>query len=120
VLEVGAGTGYTAALLAHLVGSQGQVTTIDVDPEVVADARRNLAAGFDTVEVVLDDGALGHPNRAPYDRITAAVGRLRHPRRMAVTSGAGRPVGGAAADHGERVPLDRVRARRERPLAQRG
>jgi protein-L-isoaspartate(D-aspartate) O-methyltransferase len=75
VLEIGAGTGYTAALLAHLAGPQGQVTTIDVEADIVDDARRHLAAaGFDTVQVVLGDGALGHPDRAPYDRIVAAVG----------------------------------------------
>lgn len=75
VLEIGAGTGYTAALLAHLAGPDGHVTTIDVDPDVVADARHNLtAAGCDTVHVVLGDGALGHPDGAPYDRIVAAVG----------------------------------------------
>lgn len=80
VLEIGAGTGYTAALLAHLVGPQGQVTTIDVDGDVAADAHRNLAAaGFDTVQVVHGDGALGHPDRAPYDRITAAVGAFGIP-----------------------------------------
>lgn len=80
VLEIGAGTGYTAALLAQLVGSRGHVTTIDVDGDVVADARRNLAAaGFDTVEVMLGDGALGHPAGAPYDRIVAAVGAFGIP-----------------------------------------
>lgn len=80
VLEIGAGTGYTAALLAHLVGPRGQVTTIDVDADVVADARRNLAAaGCDTVEVVLGDGALGHPTGAPYDRVVAAVGAFGIP-----------------------------------------
>ena len=42
VLEVGTGTGYTAALLAHLVGPHGRVITIDVDAAIVADARRHL------------------------------------------------------------------------------
>lgn len=80
VLEIGAGTGYTAALLAHLVGPGGHVTTIDVDADVVADARRNLvAAGCDTVEVVLGDGALGYPAGAAYDRIVAAVGAFGIP-----------------------------------------
>lgn len=44
VLEIGAGTGYNAALLAELVGETGQVTTIDIDPEVTAQARKALDA----------------------------------------------------------------------------
>jgi protein-L-isoaspartate(D-aspartate) O-methyltransferase len=35
VLEIGAGTGYNAALLAHLAGPDGHVTTIDIDEDVV-------------------------------------------------------------------------------------
>jgi SAM-dependent methyltransferase len=42
VLEIGAGTGYNAALLAHLVGPGGQVTTIDLDPAITQAARANL------------------------------------------------------------------------------
>ena len=43
VLEVGAGTGYNAALLAHLVGPRGQVTTIDIDPAITQAAQAHLA-----------------------------------------------------------------------------
>lgn len=75
VLEIGAGAGYNAALLARLVGPGGQVTAIDVDPDAVDNARRRLAAvGVGNVEVVLADGALGHPAGAPFDRILATVG----------------------------------------------
>ncbi|MGH3922345.1 MAG: methyltransferase, FxLD system, partial [Pseudonocardiaceae bacterium] len=75
VLELGAGTGYNAGLLAHLVGEHGQVTTIDVDDDTVDGARSALAAaGIENVRVVLGDGALGYPDGAPYDRIIATVG----------------------------------------------
>jgi protein-L-isoaspartate(D-aspartate) O-methyltransferase len=75
VLEIGAGTGYNAALLAHLAGPDGHVTAIDVDTDIVDQARERLAvAGVDNVEVVLGDGALGHQRGAPYDRIVATVG----------------------------------------------
>ncbi|MCF2531154.1 methyltransferase, FxLD system [Yinghuangia soli] len=75
VLELGAGTGYNAGLLAHLVGPEGHVTTVDVDADIVDDARAGLAAaGFDNVTVVLADGAIGHAVNAPYDRIIATVG----------------------------------------------
>ena len=75
VLELGAGTGYNAGLLAHLVGEHGQVTTIDVDDDLVEGTRSGLAAtGFENVRVVPGDGALGHADSAPYDRIIATVG----------------------------------------------
>ncbi|TDB96900.1 methyltransferase, FxLD system [Actinomadura sp. 7K534] len=75
VLELGAGTGYNAALLAHLVGDEGHVTTIDVDDDIVTGARNGLAAAdIKNVHVVLGDGALGHAEGAPYDRIIATVG----------------------------------------------
>ncbi|MEU9882902.1 methyltransferase, FxLD system [Streptomyces phaeochromogenes] len=75
VLELGAGTGYNAALLAHLVGESGQVTTLDVDDDLVEGARAHLAtAGIINVKAVTRDGALGYPDGAPYDRIIATVG----------------------------------------------
>ena len=75
VLEIGAGSGYNAALLALLVGEQGHVVTVDIEDFLVEKARRNLAAvGVEHVEVVHGDGAFGHPPGAPYDRIVATVG----------------------------------------------
>jgi protein-L-isoaspartate(D-aspartate) O-methyltransferase len=75
LLEIGAGTGYNAALLAHLTGPSGHVTTIDLDEDIVDAAREHLAAaGFSSVEVVLADGALGYPPNAPYDGIILTVG----------------------------------------------
>jgi protein-L-isoaspartate(D-aspartate) O-methyltransferase len=75
VLEIGAGTGYNAALLAYLADPHGHVTTVDVDTDVVAEAQRLLAsARVDNVDVVRGDGALGYSNSAPYDRIVATVG----------------------------------------------
>lgn len=75
ILEIGAGTGYNAALLAQLTGPTGQVTTIDIDEDVVAGARRGLAAaGCDGVEVICGDGDAGYPATAPYDRIIVTAG----------------------------------------------
>jgi protein-L-isoaspartate(D-aspartate) O-methyltransferase len=75
VLEIGAGTGYNAALLAQLVGPSGQVVTIDIDEDIVDEALAHLAAaGVDGVEVICGDGGLGHPPEAPYDRIVLTVG----------------------------------------------
>jgi protein-L-isoaspartate(D-aspartate) O-methyltransferase len=76
VLEIGAGTGYNAALLDRLVGSIGSVTTVDIDEDLVVGAREHLAAAHASrrVEVVHGDGGLGWPDRAPYDRIIVTVG----------------------------------------------
>lgn len=75
ILEIGAGTGYNAALLAHLTGPTGQVSTIDIDPDVTTAARRALdATGHGHVHVITRDGALGAPEHAPYDRIILTVG----------------------------------------------
>jgi len=75
ILEIGAGTGYNAALLRELAGPHGQVTTLDIDPETAHRARTALAAtGYDDVRVVVGDGALGEPARAPYDRIIVTAG----------------------------------------------
>jgi len=75
VLEIGAGTGYNAALLGRLVGRPGKVVTVDVDRDLVEAAAAHLfAAGAANVEVVRGDGALGLPSHAPYDRITVTVG----------------------------------------------
>ena len=70
VLEVGAGSGYNAAILSELTGVDGHVISVDIDFSLVADAKRNLAAaGFEAVEVACCDGSMGYSQRAPYDRI---------------------------------------------------
>jgi protein-L-isoaspartate(D-aspartate) O-methyltransferase len=75
VLEIGAGTGYNAALIAQIVGLSGQVTTVDIEPFIVAGAKANLReTGFDRIKVILGEGGLGYPDNAPYDRIVATVG----------------------------------------------
>jgi protein-L-isoaspartate(D-aspartate) O-methyltransferase len=74
VLEIGSG-GYNAALCRELTGPAGQVTTIDIDPEVTRRARTYLdAAGFPDVHTVCADGEYGAPRFAPYDRIIVTVG----------------------------------------------
>jgi protein-L-isoaspartate(D-aspartate) O-methyltransferase len=75
VLEIGAGTGYNAALLRHLVGSDGSVTTIDILEVAADEAREHLSAsGFTDVTVLHGDGELGVPANAPYDRIIVTAG----------------------------------------------
>jgi protein-L-isoaspartate(D-aspartate) O-methyltransferase len=75
VLEIGAGTGYNAALLSALVGPSGRVVTIDIDPDVAVEAGNHLSeAGAANVEVICGDGAAGWPERSPYDAIIVTAG----------------------------------------------
>ncbi|CAM5468053.1 methyltransferase domain-containing protein [Streptomyces tanashiensis] len=70
VLEIGAGSGYHAALLCHRLGEE-HVTTVDLDEEIAESARTHLAACGYRPAVLAADGARGCPRRAPYDRIVA-------------------------------------------------
>jgi protein-L-isoaspartate(D-aspartate) O-methyltransferase len=70
VLEIGAGTGYNAALLGRLAD---RVITVDID-EDVAHAARDRLANVPNVEVRTGDGWAGAPDRAPYDRIELTIG----------------------------------------------
>lgn len=75
VLEIGAGTGYNAALLAEIVGEDGEVTTVDIEPDVAVHARNALnGTGYERVTVIERDGLKGASENAPYDRMIATVG----------------------------------------------
>lgn len=80
VLEIGTGTGYNAALLAYRLGS-GNVTSIEIDPQIAEHARYALASTGYPLTVITGDGAGGYPAHAPYDRITstAAVRQVPYP-----------------------------------------
>ena len=79
VLEIGTGSGYHAALLARIVGPEN-VVTIERLPDVAEWGRANLArVGLAGVTVVVGDGSLGHPERAPYACIMATAGAPRIP-----------------------------------------
>ncbi len=80
VLEIGAGTGYNAALLSRLVGPSGKVVTVDVDPEIAERARRALRAEGAPVEVAVGDGRQGLEEGAPYDRIMVTASAQEIPR----------------------------------------
>ena len=67
VLEIGTGSGYQAAVLSRLAR---EVVTIERYRTLAGQARERLASlGYDNVEVVVGDGTLGCPDKAPYDRI---------------------------------------------------
>lgn len=69
VLEVGAGTGYNAALLQQVVGPNGSVTSIDIDAAVAVEAIDHLAStGVTSVSVMIGDGWCGQPGQT-FDRL---------------------------------------------------
>ena len=71
VLDVGAGSGYQAAVLAELAD---EVHTIERIPQLAERAREKLdAAGYGRVQVHVGDGSLGDPEHAPFDAVTVAA-----------------------------------------------
>jgi protein-L-isoaspartate(D-aspartate) O-methyltransferase len=76
VLDVGTGSGYQAAVLDELAD---EVLTIERIPELAERARANLAAAGRELEVVVGDGSLGAPGRAPFDAIAVAAAALELP-----------------------------------------
>jgi protein-L-isoaspartate(D-aspartate) O-methyltransferase len=80
VLDVGSGSGWTTALLAHLTGPGGEVVGVELEAELVAFGRENLARGdwpWARIEAATP-GSYGDPAGAPYDRIlvSAEAGEL--------------------------------------------
>jgi protein-L-isoaspartate(D-aspartate) O-methyltransferase len=81
-LEVGAGSGYGAALASEIVGSSGKVITIEIDKETCNFAKYNLKKlGYADVLVVCNDGSSGHTPEEPYDKIciTATCPKIPSP-----------------------------------------
>ncbi len=71
VLEIGAGSGYHAAVIAELIGETGRVYSVERIQWLVDFSRENLKrAGYKHVTVVQGDGTLGLPEHAPYDKIS--------------------------------------------------
>lgn len=81
-LEIGTGSGYGAALAREMVGEEGKVVTIEINPTTCRFGRGNLRkAGYDDVRVRRDDGSNGCPEEAPFNKIclTAAASDLPEP-----------------------------------------
>lgn len=80
VLDVGSGSGWTSALLGHLVGPSGSVLGVDVVPELVEMGRANLAGRLGWVRFErARPGGLGWPDAAPFDRILVSADGGRVP-----------------------------------------
>lgn len=73
ILDIGTGTGWTAALLSERVGSEC-VTSVEIDPQVAAQAAENIRTAGYTPTLIVADGAAGWSQGAPYDGIHATCG----------------------------------------------
>lgn len=84
VLDVGAGSGWTTALLAHLVGPGGTVIGVELEPDLAAWGAANLAAtGQPWARIVVaPPGVLGLPDEAPFDRILVSAEARRMPQAL--------------------------------------
>jgi protein-L-isoaspartate(D-aspartate) O-methyltransferase len=141
VLEIGTGTGWNAALMA---AAGAIVTTVEIDNDLAAHARKALAqAGFADVVVIAGDGELGVPSRAPYERVicTAAAHSVpyewvvqtvdggvivlpytgvHHPRGLAVLTVSGQQASGRIVDEAAFMPLrgQKINHRRLREIGE--
>ncbi|WP_321429509.1 protein-L-isoaspartate O-methyltransferase [uncultured Methanolobus sp.] len=70
VLEIGAGSGYNAAVMTEIMGKKGNIYSIERLEKLAVFAQENLKkAGYSNVEILCKDGSHGLPEHAPYDRI---------------------------------------------------
>jgi len=73
-LEVGLGSGYGTAVAREIVGPEGLVVSVEIDPLTFKFAKQNLdMAGYRDVILVHGDGGLGYPPLSPYDRISVTA-----------------------------------------------
>lgn len=84
VLDVGSGSGWTTALLAHLVGPTGRVLGVEIIPELAAWGAQNLAATWQPWASIRQAirGVLGAPDDAPFDRILVSAEAAVLPREL--------------------------------------
>lgn len=73
-LEVGLGSGYGTAVAREIVGSEGLVVSIEIDPVTFQFAKSNLEnAGYNDVVLVNGDGGYGYPEKSPYNSISVTA-----------------------------------------------
>jgi len=83
VLDVGSGSGWTTALLAHLTGPDGSVLGLELEPDLVAAGRQHLGDDPPWARIeAARPGLLGDPDGAPYDRILVSAGARELPEQL--------------------------------------
>jgi len=82
ILEIGSGSGYQAALLAHCVGPKGKVITVELEPDLVEFSKNNIKkVKLNNIKIINWDGKKGYKKESPYDKcmITAACKEIPKP-----------------------------------------
>lgn len=83
VFELGAGSGWNAALIGQLIGPSGRVCSLEIIPDIAQRAANTIAElGITNVRVVAADGGHGYAAGGPYDRITFTAGTYDLPRQF--------------------------------------
>lgn len=81
VLEIGAGSGYQAAIIAEIIGPQGKIISTEIIQELAKLAQKNIKKlGMKNVEILHYDGSKGYSKEAPYDRIIVAAASPKIPK----------------------------------------
>ena len=81
VLEIGTGSGYTAALISEIIGPKGDLYTLDIIPELIEVARKNLIKMKNT-KIFCKDGSGGLKKFSPYDRIIVNAAAKEIPKKL--------------------------------------
>ena len=83
VLELGAGSGWNAALIGHLVGASGHVYSMEIIPEIAKTATENIDRfGINNVSIIEKDAVDGYEEESPFDRIIFTAGTFDLPRNL--------------------------------------
>jgi len=83
VFEVGAGSGWDAALMGELVGEEGHIYSSEIIPKMAIHAKETIERlGISNVTILQSDGGLGYEEKAPFDRIIFTAGSYDLPSRM--------------------------------------
>ncbi|MGK7934296.1 MAG: protein-L-isoaspartate O-methyltransferase [Xenococcaceae cyanobacterium] len=83
VLELGAGSGWNAALMGHIVGAEGHVYSMEIIPEVAKMATENIDRfGVNNVSIIEGDAGDGYEAESPFDRIIFTAGTFDLPRNL--------------------------------------
>ena len=81
VFELGAGSGWNAAMMGNIVGSEGKVSSMEIIPDIAQNVKSAIeAAGIENVEIIEGDGGKGYSLGAPYDRAVFTAGTYDLPR----------------------------------------
>jgi len=100
-LEIGLGSGYGTALAREVVGDEGLVVSVEIDPVTLGYAGRNLErAGYRDIILVQRDGGLGYSEKAPYDRICITAACPVMPPPLIEQLGAGGRIIGPVIEEG--------------------